>query len=495
MRFFVTSGGAGGQAGYGSGGLDASREALAKQLIPVLRRLGTVKQLNSVGDGIRRARWAGAGARHLCLAYPHELPDGAGAETIPVFGLGLAACPTAPFANVARTDWRGRLERCGGAICFSSHAASAVRALMGDAYPVATVPAPVEATGRPLPPSPQVLQIEGLVLDTACWPDTAPADAPAVADEEDDAAWPDQAVPAWRKTARYRLGVTRQHLAQAYREAVHDLLPAPVATLVARTGRTGARTARRLLTLRQARQRPAAAVLAEDEFPAWRDGTHAVALDGLVFAAVHGVWDRGWGDVLSAFVAVCRDDPAATLVIKASGLDVQSRAGLAGYVRRLGPFTCRIVILGGTIEGGLDTLAAAASFTVGASHGEAAPLPMMRFMAAGRPAVSPAHSALADFVDAETGFVVACSTGYETWPGDVEERLAGTGWRPEWDSLCRAMAAACELARTPDAYAERARATARRMRAVCGADAAQAALASLLPGHQGKADARRRVAA
>jgi len=213
--------------------------------------------------------------------------------------------------------------------------------------------------------------------------------------------------------------------------------------------------------------------------PGWQVGDVDVPVGGgvvVVFAAVLGALDQGWEDLLSAFVATCKGDGQATLVIKTGELDADTGVGYADFVRRLGPFTCRIVILAGDIEGGLDQLIGASDFYACASHGEAAPLPLMRFLAAGRPAVSPSHSALADFVDPASSFVV-----------EVEQRLRATRWRPDWESLCRGLVDARALRGSPTAYQARASATAAGMARLCDPDVVQAALATLVaqPSRQG----------
>jgi glycosyltransferase involved in cell wall biosynthesis len=503
MRFFVSTGGSGERAGFGAGGPDASRGLLARQFLPVLARLGQVDVVASPAEGVRRARQCAAPALHLCLALPHELPPDAAGETVPVFGLGLAHCPDTAFGGDPATDWRARLGASGGAICFSTHAAAAVRALMGAAYPVLAAPPPLGLATTPTPPSAATLVVQGAVLDTARWAETGPPDRAGPQDglageavEPDALApMPQQKAPEWPKSARYRFGIARLHAVHVYREVVRDLLPRPVASLVSRAGRAGVRVRDRMLSRRVAAAAshpalafaapPPAAMPSVQDDGAWQIGSCAVALDGMVFAAVQGAWDRSWGDALSAFVATCRDEDGITLVVKTAELGPETRAGLAGYLRRLGPFACRVVILEGEIEGGLDDLIGVASLYLCASSAEASPLPMMRFMAAGRPAISPAHSALADFVSDETSLVVASGLEYEPWPGDVEERLGATGWRLDWESLCAGILAARALAADPHAYAARARLVSRRMQALCGQDAVLATLSRLTSGDFG----------
>ena len=485
MQIFVSAGGGGDDAGFGCGGLDSSRGSIVQAFLPVLRRHGTATLAGTATEGIAAARRTGG--VHFCLALPHELPDGAGPETIPVFGLSVADCPPHAFRGDLRGGWAPRLMRAGRAVCFSAHAARAVRELMGQDYPVIQAPPPVLGGVRPRRET--TVLATGSVLDTARWQDTGPPDVPEVLPESHDPADPVPADPygalpppaegaqPWRKTARYRLGTVRLHLTAAYREAVADLVPSGARPLVSRIGRLSSRGGLRLLAWRQRQEEQP---LLAEAMSGWTAGPTGVSLGGgLVFAAVHGAWDRSWGDLLSAFVTTFSRNEAATLVVKTTALDAQTCAGFEGYLRRLGPFACRVVILNGEIDGGLDRLIDVTTFYVCASHSEAAPVPMARFLAAGRPAVAPAHSALADFIEPSASFVVASGPEYEAYPGDYEERLSATGWRLEWESLCAGLQAASTLARTPDAYQARAAAIAGRMAAYCDPDVVADALAPL----------------
>jgi hypothetical protein len=490
MKLLISACG-GGVAGFGAGGEDASRDQFRRALAAHLPGLGEVELVDSATEAVRRARRTGA--RHLCLAYPHELPAEAGSETVPMFGLGFADCPTDALWGDQVADWRSTLGRTAGVACLSSHTKDAVRRLMGDGLPLALVPPPLPVAENPVPPAPQALRLQGSLLDTGLWTDTAlPAgtgSSPVAAPAESGPAGlrtgaPGAAEDPWRKTMRYRLGTIRLHLRAIYREAICDLLPPPAARAAAWLGAAATRAGRRLLA---APHRPAGATGKAELHPDWRFGSLTVTLDGVVFAAVHGVWDRSWGDLLPGFVAACRSDPYSVLAIRTSRLDEFSRGQFAATLRRLGPFSCRVVILDGEIEGGLAPLIAASSFYVCASHSEAAPLPMMRFLAAGRPAISPTHSALSDLLDERSGFVVAAGPEYDAFPGDRRERLLATAWRLDWESLCAGITGARALADCPAAYRALSLKTADRMRTFCAPEIVLQALAALLD-EPGRAD-------
>ena len=96
----------------------------------------------------------------------------------------------------------------------------------------------------------------------------------------------------------------------------------------------------------------------------------------------------------------------------------------------------------------------ATAFTVNAAHAEGQCLPLMEYMAAGKPAIAPNHTAMADYITDDSAFPVSSSIELAAWPQDprqvfrcVRYRISGTRcatptarrstWRP---TICRATA-------------------------------------------------------
>ena len=451
----------------------------------------------------------GGRAQTLCFALPHDLPARP-ANAIPVFGWGFSNVPDEVWDNKPQNNWRVPLQRAGRAICFSTSAATALRSAMGEAFPIAVIPPPVpEPPPRPTASGTLKLALtKGAVLDTATWPDTLGPE-PAFFSEEDDLADASAATPseevlfdpeaqtefAWRKTARYRLGVTRLHATEWYRDAVRDLLPesaARAASRVARLSLTAARAAYSRLRPQQhshplALEEPAPSAASGNHppqwQPQWQDAPVSLDLSGTLFAAVHGVWDRSWSDAISAFVWSCRNRDDATLVIRSHGIDPNTRGHLASFLRRLGPFRCRIVLFEGSLSS--DDEAAwmhATHFYVCASHAEGTPLPIMRFMAHGTPVLSPVHSALADLLDEECAIVTASTPAHDYWPHDRREKLRTTSQRLDWESLCAGYNSACAAAANPALHARMAKVAASRIRDVAGPDAIRQKLDAFMNG-------------
>jgi glycosyltransferase involved in cell wall biosynthesis len=73
----------------------------------------------------------------------------------------------------------------------------------------------------------------------------------------------------------------------------------------------------------------------------------------------------------------------------------RSCAAVLLELRKLAPFHCRVVVIHGFLEDAIyDELILATTYAVNSSRGEGQCLPLMEFMAAGRPAVAPTHTAL-----------------------------------------------------------------------------------------------------
>ncbi len=480
MDFLLSTGQAEPESTFGGGSPETGLGAVLRAFAIPCERLaassgGSVSVALSPGalkSAARRATRRGA-CVHLCFAPPDACTEVAGCPTIPVFGCGLARIPTAPDGT-SGLDWRAALARFGRAICLSDHTASAVAAAMGPDFAVCAV-SPMVTLPSTIPARSAAGTVIGsfTFLDTAAWPapvatpepaDDAVALRPATTEAEEEEP---EAPPPWRKTLRYRLGTTRLHASEWYRDAVQDLLPAPVDRAGARATRGLVRALRRGLQRRSPDAPDTLALPGDGDAPphaAWQ--TSDLALSGTVFAAVHGVWDRSWSDAISAFVFAFRDQPGATLLLRAAGIDGGTREALAAFLRRLLPFRCRVIVLDALpTQAEADALIDASAYYVCASHAEAAPLPLIGFMARGRPAIAPAHSALADFVEAGGPLCVASSAAPDHWPGDPGERLRTESHRLDWDSLCQAYTNAYRLAADQAAYARLQQAAVARLRA------------------------------
>jgi len=73
-------------------------------------------------------------------------------------------------------------------------------------------------------------------------------------------------------------------------------------------------------------------------------------------------------------------------------------------------------------------------------------LPLIEFMSAGVPAVSPRHTAMIDYITDENSFVVDHSWSWVPWPNDPRLRFRCVNYPIIWESLVDAFVSSYETA-------------------------------------------------
>jgi hypothetical protein len=220
-------------------------------------------------------------------------------------------------------------------------------------------------------------------------------------------------------------------------------------------------------------ERPAAGTTAE------------VTLTGVVFTAVLAPQDgrKNWSDILTAFVSAFAQTPDATLVLKMVCNDIAIWwHRFYEAVSRLPRFDCRIVILHGYLdEGRFVSLISSTHWVVNASTAEGLCLPLLEFMAGGRPAIAPRHTAMTDYIDPSNALIVASDEEYCSWTHDPRNVLTTTRHRVSWSDLSSALADGYRIVREDGArFAEMADAARATVAAFCSDDVVGAKLDSFL---------------
>jgi len=175
-----------------------------------------------------------------------------------------------------------------------------------------------------------------------------------------------------------------------------------------------------------------------------------LALSGVIYTSVFCPIDgrKNWHDILSAFVYAFRDQADATLLMKLVHHDKKEASALVlQEMQKLYPFRCRLVSVCGYLDdANYAQLVNGSSFTVNSSHGEGQCLPMMEFMSAGKPAIAPDHTAMAEYVRPDNSFVVKSSQEWTHWPHDPRSLLRCHRYRIDWESLRDAYLASWQVA-------------------------------------------------
>ena len=97
---------------------------------------------------------------------------------------------------------------------------------------------------------------------------------------------------------------------------------------------------------------------------------------------------------------------------------------------------CRLVVITDFLtDHQMADLMRVTTFYVNTSKAEGACLPLQQSLAGGRPSIAPNHTAMADFMDDQVGFVVGTSPEPTYWPHDPEMRIETSWNRLNWSDL------------------------------------------------------------
>ena len=174
-----------------------------------------------------------------------------------------------------------------------------------------------------------------------------------------------------------------------------------------------------------------------------------ITLSGLVFTLVANPCDgrKNWRELITAFAYTFRHNKDATFVFKMVHHDRDRFCReVWAEISRLAPFLCRIIILHGFLEtDAFLELIGATTFAVNASSGEGQCLPLMEFMSASTPAVSPSHTALSEYINTDNSLIIESSPAWTIWPQDPRQRLSCMHQQINWQSICAAFENAAQI--------------------------------------------------
>ncbi len=167
-----------------------------------------------------------------------------------------------------------------------------------------------------------------------------------------------------------------------------------------------------------------------------------LGLSGVVYTSLVNPFDRrkNWEDLLSAFLIALREQDDATLVLKLvlpAGLHAAGlQHVLQSYYRFNLAHRCKLAVVTDYLsDHQMIDLARWSTYYVTAARAEGACLPVQDFLAAGRPVISPCHSALSDYLDPDVAFIVDSHPEPTSWPHDPTQQLRTTWHRLVWQAL------------------------------------------------------------
>jgi len=173
--------------------------------------------------------------------------------------------------------------------------------------------------------------------------------------------------------------------------------------------------------------------------PSLEKNAQRIVFRGVVYAAVFNPNDgrKNWHDTLWAFCWAFRNSWSATLLIKLVHHDARFACEILLHeMKKLAPYKCRVVVIHGYLDDdAYQTMINGVTYVVNSSYGEGQCLPLMEFMSAGKPALAPDHSAMADYLNSDNAFVVRSSPEWTHWPHDPRLVLRAFRYRLDWQSL------------------------------------------------------------
>jgi glycosyltransferase involved in cell wall biosynthesis len=311
--------------------------------------------------------------------------------------------PNIPFDGNPQNNWVETANRCELVLVGGPFTANALEAA-GVKTPIRIVPVPTPEKYFSLPRWQSDFRV---TLDCR----------PYVFDAVDVRA---PSVDNWPKTSRQRLTEEIRSLGLlAYRRLFKRWLPRFIEPLV-----TGV-------------LRAAVLTLQEQFLP--RRSARGLDLGGIVYTSIFNPSDgrKNWEDMITAFLYALRDCDDATLVLKLVSSSPQAIHRVISFYRRLDvSHRCRVVLIPDFLsETDMLQLARVSTYYLTTTRAEGNCLPLMNYLAAGRPGVSPAHTAIADYFDSAVGFVVESHPEPAAWPQDSLLRWRTTWHRLVWPSL------------------------------------------------------------
>lgn len=436
---------------------------LMKDFMPVLERVGTVIQVKSlveIESIYTRYRTEGQAVIFLSFSPPHQVPLGLACPTVSVFAWEFDSLPSMAWDQDPRHDWRYVFSHTHGAITTSKETALLVDNAMQGRFPVIPLPAPIwdryallgEPEGWPIELGERQFPFAGIVIDSPILglsadglvrkPKPAEEAAEPVIEVPEPAAEPCAAsappvenVPApglslceaWRLSAALLKGWREEirfasESAEVIVQPVNEPVPEPV----------------------------------EPEVPEAKPEPHPIGVSGVVYTTVLNPADgrKNWVDLITAFCWAFKNTDDATLIVKMTHHDLEHyRIVLMTLLSRLAPFSCRVLVLHGFLEDEqYHALIRASSYYVNASSCEGLCLPLMEFLASGKPAIAPDHTAMADYLNEQLAFVLKYSLEPTCWPHDPTGMLFTHRHRLNWQSLMEAFRSSYQLAHKNPAH-------------------------------------------
>lgn len=158
---------------------------------------------------------------------------------------------------------------------------------------------------------------------------------------------------------------------------------------------------------------------------------------------------KNWVDLITGFQYALGEHEDAVLIVKLiTGRPLEALKVIRYYLNRDVPHRCKIMFVTDFLSNEqMVSLAEKSTYYLQTTKAEGNCLPLMNFLAAGRPAISPCHTAIADYFNETMGFPVDSHAEPAAWPHDPQLRLRTSWQRLVWPSLVDQLRRSYEIAK------------------------------------------------
>jgi hypothetical protein len=414
----LTSYGTGATRGKNLGIPGYSYDIVAQLFVPLLARWGEVipvaRDARSLAEAARAARARGLEPVHVSFLPFQDvcLTDKVPNVVVPAWE--FPDVPNQAFDRNPQNDWIATSERCDLIIVGGPYTVEAFRS-GGIRKPICVVPVPTPETYFAIP-----RWQYGVTALPGCSGYVFGYE-PATRNE----------TPAAPLKGSQLRAFLRTRARATYRDWLKPLVP-PAA-------HAGLRGAARTLARRSL-----------DPFGCNHRRTN-VELGGVVYTSIFNPGDgrKNWEDLLSGFLMALGDCSDATLVFKLVTRNPQWLERIADYYRCLDrPHRCQVVFITDYLsDSQMLALCHASTYYLTTTRAEGNCLPVMNYLAAARPVISPFHTAISDYFTDKMGFILQMHPEPAIWPHDSSLRFKTTWGRLVWPSVLEQLRRSYDVAR------------------------------------------------
>lgn len=189
------------------------------------------------------------------------------------------------------------------------------------------------------------------------------------------------------------------------------------------------------------------------------DQIDSIPSESIIYTSIFNPGDgrKNWLDLISAFQYAMADHEDAVLIVKLITSRAEDTMRAINFYRNKDiPSRCKVFFVTDFLSHEqMVSLAEMSTYYIQTTKAEGNCLPLMNFFAAGRPGISPCHTAIADYFEDSMGFKVESHPEPCAWPHDPDLRFRTTWQRIVWPSLVDQIKRSYEIAKNqPDKYRE-----------------------------------------